>query len=534
MKAALWAVDKIFGKRIKEHTRQHLAHLANTPALASRARATSLLERLAAEPGPQVHLGETDWGQPVRLPLAHLVHGHSVITGATGAGKSTIALILVEAMLRADSKDLSFGVVDAKGDLFSGTLRLIALRLQELPPPQAQHLKERIEIIDLSSQDPITSYNIASPWSESDLDYFTQTRVDLLEDIFPSGDGLSLRGAGIVKHVIKLMGELRLPFNYFDRVLASESFRSELLARSCDHDLRRYFSEHYPTESRATIAAVRARISAALLSSQSIKVALSGDEAPDFRRMQDEGRIPLIKCGGPNVSRTTARTLQSFLLSDISRAIFARTSPTAFVWLFDEAAQLLRNRHVREALLDFLTLARSYRSFCLYLTQSLPTAVQDRDTLESFYTNVKWAVSLRCGTAHDVSFLEPALPITGRLPKPRVSPYDATQYYRPSEERSLRLSRTSSLPDRVGWLWLKSLTGEAIRIRTRTLTLPEGRAFQDTVESLRADPTFGHRISRAAFTAKITRREAELSAAEPGDQVELLKKAYQEIQGKET
>ena len=529
MRTAFWALDKILGKRIARQAQHHLARVANTSIRASRDRAVALLEQLAAEQGPHVFLGETDWKQPVRLPLTHLVQGHSLITGGTGSGKTMAACLIIEAMLRAESRGLSFGLLDAKGELFTRTLYLIALRLRSLPPAQAQRLKQRIVIIDLSSQDPITSYDIASPWVGSDLDFFAQSRVDTLQELFPSGDGLSLRGGGIVKHVIKLMAELRLPFSYFDRVLSSEPFRSELLARSSDDDLQRYFRQHFPAESRATIAAVRARVSATLLSSQSIKLALSGEDAPDFRRLQDEGQIVLINCGGANISRTTARTLQSIFLSDISRAVFQRKSQTVFLWLFDEAAQLIRNRHVKEALLDLLTLARSYRSCCCYLTQSLSTAVQDGDALESFLTNIKWSLSLRCGTARDVGFLEPALPVTGRLQKPRLSPYAAPEFYRPSEERALQLNSIRSLPDRIGWLWLKSLTGEAIRVRTRTLTLPEGHAFQDTVASLRADASLGHRISRASYLAGIARREAEFMIREPMDKVELLKKAYQEV-----
>jgi hypothetical protein len=531
MKRALWLIDKLFGRRIARQTRQHLADLANAPVRASRERTSALLECLASEPGPDVHLGETEWGQPVRLSLPRLVQGHSIITGGTGSGKTMAAGLLIEAILRVADQGLSFGVLDAKGDLFARALYLIAARLQELPEAQAQRLKERIVIIDFSStSDPATSYNIAAPWAGACLDVFAQSRVDTFEDLLPSGDGLSLRGGGIVKHVIKLMAELSVPFSYFDQILGSEAFRQDLLAKSCDDDLKRYFHQHFPNENRATIAAVRARIAATLLNAPSIKAALSGRDTQDFRQLQDEGKIVLVNVGGPHIARTTARTLQSILLSDIRQAIFHRTSEIMFLWVIDEAAQLFRNRHVREAFVDILTLSRSYRSFCMYLTQSLSTAVQEGDALENFYTNIKWSLSLRCGTSRDVAFLEPALPVTGQIQKARRIPYAAPEFYRPSEERALMLSRMSSLPDRVGWLWLKSLAGEALKITTRTLALPGEAEFHETVESLKADAELGHRIPRSVYLADIVRREKELAVGDAPSKLEELKKAYRRNQ----
>lgn len=365
MKPGLWLVDKLFGRRIARQSREQLAHLANTPVRESRGRTSALLDRLASEPGPHVHLGDTEWGQPLRLSLSRLIQGHSFITGGTGSGKTMAAGLLIEALLRAEGQDISFGVLDAKGELFARTLYLIAARLQGLPDAQAQRLKGRIVIIDLSSADPVSSYNIAAPWAGSDLDFFAQSRVDTLQELLPSGDGLSLRGGGIVKHVIKLMAELRLPFRYFDRILGSEAFRNDLLARSCDDDLKHYFQQHFPSENRSTIAAVRARVATTLLSSQSLKLALSGHSAPDFRELQDydERNIVLINCSGPNIPRTTARTLQALIVSDIRQAVFARHSQRTFLWICDEAQNFFRTSQLRENMTDLLTMSRSYGSF---------------------------------------------------------------------------------------------------------------------------------------------------------------------------
>jgi Helicase HerA, central domain len=529
MRTALWALDKIVGRKIAGHTRNHLAGIADTQVHASRHRTASLLERMASETGPHALLGETEWDQPVRLPLEYLVKAHSVITGGTGSGKTMAALLIIKAILESPETPLSLGVLDAKGELFERTLYLLSCKMDQLPNAEAEKLSQRIVIIDLSSQDPLTSYNIASPWSGSDLDFFANSRLDTLQELLPSGDGLSLRGSSIVKHVLRLLAEHHLPFSYFDRVLSSETFRTELLARSDDDDLKFYFRVHFPNESRATIAAVRARIASSLFGSLSIKLALSGQDAPDFRCLQDEGKIVLINCAGPNIPRTTARTLQALFLSDIRQAVFARSTQTPYLWVCDEAQNFFRTRQLRENMVDLLTMSRSFGSFFLYLTQNFSTAVQDGETLETFHTNIRWSLSLR-GSSHDGAFLQTALPLTGRMRKPWANPYAQPEFYSPSEERGQLLGGLAHLPDRVGWLWLKSLTGEAMKIKTRTLKLPTGEAFQGTVGRLRADARIGHRTARDAYLAEIARRDGEYVTREEPDKIEQLKKSYREDQ----
>jgi DNA helicase HerA-like ATPase len=305
--------DLIYGRRIQRQTREYLAQEAETQVGATRARSLALLHELSGAAGPHALLGRTLWDQPaeVRLPLPYLAEAHAIITGGTGAGKTLSVMTVVEAILESEAANVSFGVLDAKGELFERTLYLVARRLAQLPPARANALREKIVIIDLSSPDPVTSYNIACPWSGSDLDYFATSRVETLQELLPSGDGLSLRGSSIIKHALMLLAEHRLPFSYFDRVVSSEVFRAKLLARSQDVGLRYYFKSHFPGEGRATIGAVRARLNSALLSSLSLKLALSGTAAPDLRALQDEGKIVLINCAGPNIPRATARTLQA-------------------------------------------------------------------------------------------------------------------------------------------------------------------------------------------------------------------------------
>src|SRR5207248_4233509 len=140
------------------------------------------------------------------------------------------------------------------------------------------------------------------------------------------------------------------------------------------------------------------------------------------------GKIVLINCAGPNISRPVARTLQALFLSDIRQAVFARRVKNPYLWVCDEAQNFFRTRQLRENMTELLTMSRSFGSFFLYLTQNLGSALQDGEVLETLHTNIRWSLSLR-GTARDCAFLQPALPITGRLAKARGNPYAPQEYY---------------------------------------------------------------------------------------------------------
>ncbi len=187
MKRALWTIDQMFGRKLARHTERHLADVASAPVRASRERTMSLLHSLETRgDGPRVLLGQTTWHKPAEVPLAYLVNAHAIMTGGTGSGKTMAALLLIDAILRSPESDIAFAVLDPKGELFTRTLYLVARRLEELPPRQAEALVRRIVIVDLSSPDPLTSYNIASPWAGCDLVFFADSRVDTFRELLPA------------------------------------------------------------------------------------------------------------------------------------------------------------------------------------------------------------------------------------------------------------------------------------------------------------------------------------------------------------
>jgi hypothetical protein len=151
-------------------------------------------------------------------------------------------------------------------------------------------------------------------------------------------------------------------------------------------------------------------------------------------------------------------------------------------------------------------MARSFGTFFYFLCQNLSTAVPDSRMLETLYTNIRWSLTLR-STQHDAGFLRNALPVTGRLQKPELNPFRPAGTYTPEEERNIALAGIATLPDREGYLWLKTLSDKAIRIRTPFIDLGTGEHFRTIVDSILQDTTIGGRITRSEYLDRIRERD---------------------------
>jgi hypothetical protein len=327
-----------------------------------------------------------------------------------------------------------------------------------------------------------------------------------------------------------LLSEFDLPITHLDQVLSDDAFRSRLVLATKDKRLRGWFTRQFATTPKSTLAALRRRAEA-LLSSEGVRLALSGPAAPDFRRLQDEGQIVLVNCFGSTIVRSVRRLLQALVLSDIRQAVFARQNRAKpFLWFCDEAQNFFVTEKLRDNMSDLLTMSRSFGSFFFYLTQNMTTAVQDTRMLKILHTNTRWSFSMR-GDPADCAFLKSALPVTGRLAKPRANPFEEMQFYTPSEERALALEGVSRLADRIGWLWFKALTAEALELRTRDLPMPAGPDLEAAVAGWRNDPAIGMRTARKQYEQAIADRDRQWLAEESSDVSDSLRQAYRRARG---
>src|SRR5438128_3915781 len=528
--------EYLFGPQLAKETARYLETLAEANLTASRRQTDTLLQSLNRSSEPKITIGRTQWGTPVIVPVSEIVRAHGVVTGTTGSGKTRVGLAVIKALLNSIIESLiaeacnpgGFGVLDAKGDLFNGTLFLITKLLQELQrahPRAARELRRRIVIIDFSSRDPVTPYNILARWPGLEPDFFAANRADVLMDLLPGSDKLSLGASGVLNKLILLLSERGVPITDLAEIVGNESRRSRLVAQCHDRSLAVYFTRQFPQVPKSTLAALLRRIDA-LFTSDGVRLALGGVSAPNFRELQDEGKIVVVTSFGKTIARGVRRVLQKLVFSDITHGVFARQKPESpFLWLCDEAQNFFHTESLRDNVTDLMTMSRSFGTFFLFLVQDLHSAVQDPRTLRVLNTNTRWYMALR-GDPADCTFLKPALPITGRRPKPRPHPFAEQTLYSPAEERALVHEEISSLPDRAGYLWLKNRSAEAIRVTVADVPIPDGNALMRATSAIRQDATIGGRMSRKQYDQAIATRDRERSDQAP-DLATALTQRYQ-------
>ena len=526
--------EYLFGPQLAKQTAKYLETLTENSVAASRQQTDALLKNLNRSSEPRITIGRTPWGTPVIVPVSEIVKAHGVVTGSTGGGKTRMALAIIKGLLDSIIESLiaeacnpgGFGVLDAKGDLFHGTLFLIAKRLQELQhahPRAARELRRRIVIIDFSSRDPVTSYNILARWPGLEADFFAANRADVLMDLLPGSDKLSLGASGVLNKLILLLSEHGVPITDLGEIVGNERRRSRLVAQCRDRSLAAYFTRQFPQVPKSTLSALLRRIDG-LFTADGVRLALGGVSAPNFRQLQDEGKIVVITSFGKTIARGVRRVLQKLVFSDITHGVFSRQkTESPFPWLCDEAQNFFHTESLRDNVTDLLTMSRSFGTFFLFLTQDLQTAVHDPRTLRVLNTNTRWCMAMR-GDPADCSFLKSALPITGRRFKPRPHPFAEQTLYSSTEERALVHEGIASLPDRQGYLWMKNRSSEAIPVVVADVPIPDGNALMKATSAIRQDATIGGRMSRKQYDQAISARDKEQSYEAPDLSIALTRR----------
>jgi hypothetical protein len=527
-----WIFDQLFAERLEEHTERYLKELRRAPLRKS--QSTELIKTLGNGSGPTIFLGETPGGEKVSIPVSDALNSHAMVTGGTGSGKTRFAIQILKSLiaLLPESRAIGCCVLDPKGETFVGALHLVKQRIAQIGKDEARELRRRIVVIDFSSRDPLSSYNILARWPNAEADFFAGNRADLLLDLLPGGDGLSLGGSALLRKAILLLSEFGLPIGWLDDLLFDDAVRHKLLARSSDLELVTYFTRQFPNVPKQTVAALSRRMEA-LFSSDALRCVLSGQTAPDFRALQDDGKIVLINCAGPNLNRGVRRVLQALLISDFCQAVFSRKrKDVPFLLMADEAQNFFIPERLRDQMTDFLCMSRSFGVHGLFLTQSISAAVQDSLVANALHTNIRWSFAMR-GEPSDAAHLKGALPVTGRKLRPQMSPFEEPSFHTLHEERSMVLDGIANLADRTGYFWAKSRAREAFLMRTAELEIPVASQLEQELLSLRSDPTFGMRQSRKEYDRAMEKRNREWRSEAASDMGDTLAGAYHRVRGEE-
>jgi hypothetical protein len=400
-----------------------------------------------------IALGQGLTGESVDVPVCALA-AHGLIAGSTGAGKTWAATALVQALHRND-KALAVGAVDAKGDLHGRLRRALA--------------DSEPQVIDFSSS-AVVPFALLQPRTGETPDQLVERRMEVFDDTIGQDNVASLRMGRMLRSVLFLAVENKVPFPLIDVMLSNPEICHEMSRRSSYERVRSYFEHDFDRERNTTLPALEARLDF-LLRHECVRLSFGAEHSVDLTRAMDDGIPVLVNTGGPGMSRRISQIVQSLVTSDIRQAVFARRNPQRpYLWLLDEAQALLKQRTDTDNLVALLTMSRSFGAHIVLVTQSLVATCPDRDFLNQLQTNIRWWLMLRTG-ADDARLLESAMPVTGRVV--RQHSLGRQSYVTAEQERRMLVDDVANLPQGEGYFWVRGVGRQAVRTRLPVVQLPD-------------------------------------------------------------
>jgi hypothetical protein len=400
-----------------------------------------------------IALGQCLAGEGIAVPI-HALATHGLIAGSTGAGKTWAATAIVQAFRRADSAP-AIGAVDAKGDLHERLRRALA--------------DSKPHVLDFAS-DTVVPFALLQPRAGETPEQLVERRMEVFDDTIGRDNVTSLRMGRMLRSVLFLAVENKIPFPLIDVMLSNPEVCHEMGRRSSHERVRGYMAHDFDRERSTTLPALQARLDF-LLRHDKVRLSFGAEHSSDLRGAMDDGIPVLVNTGGLGMSRSVSQIVQSLVTSDIRQAVFARQNrKRPYLWFLDEAQALLRRHADIENLASLLTMSRSFGTHIVLITQSLVATCPDRDFLNQLQTNIRWWLMLRTG-ADDARLLEPAMPVTGRMVRQHSL---GRQSYMPTEqERRVLVEDVVNLPQREGYFWVRGVGRQAVRMRLPLVKLPD-------------------------------------------------------------
>lgn len=437
---------------------------------------------LGARRGPTVTLGTSIdlEGQtfPVLLPRDEVRGGgHWLITGATGSGKSYLALALLAQLLRRRSAGIV--VVDMKGEL-SQILREQALPalVASLPEADAARLLRRIAVVSPFDERATPPFQVLA--RDPTLPIELQAHEVASSFGRTIGRDLGVLQAGVLKYALLAAIDVGLCFTEVPQLLQDAALLRGVVERTRLPEVRAYFAERFPRERAGSLAALLSRLDS-LLMYPTLRRMLSARGMIRFDRLLERAVTVIDLGGAPAGMRELSAFFGQLIFQKIVRATFARrvgpeTLPTTI--MADEFQEML-SPEIAADFERFLTLARSQRVFlwCLF-QQAAQVEKVSPVLLRILRTNTNYQLMFR-SSLEDAKAMSHILPVTGVVPKerpgfpdPRTPPVMLT----PDEERKILVEQVPHMPDRLFWFWNRRRPYGAILTKSPTLSVKDMQA----------------------------------------------------------
>lgn len=279
---------------------------------------------------------------------------HVILLGSTGSGKSTA---MVHLIAQAIGQEVSFIIIDLRGDLASAAFQLACLRIPA----------SKIALLDLREKVPLTGFN---PLVGSGEIYF---RVLNLLDAIAEEHDLGVQTVEYMRFAFLLLAETKQPITKLEHIFFDSSYRADLLARSTDEPMQEFWSRYdqLSKEKQQAIASPVLNKVSLLFATDGLRKLFSHPQPLDLgKHLNTPGTALIVSLAADELSGA-GRMVGNIVLNAIRREIFARvTIPESHrvpVQLFVDEFEHFDSRVFEE----FLAEARKYRLSLILAHQTL-------------------------------------------------------------------------------------------------------------------------------------------------------------------
>jgi hypothetical protein len=474
-----------------------------------RTRANSLHDRLVLQfqcrENDAVTLGHAldgDW--PVRISRERLA-GHMGFWGPSGSGKSYLLALLLRHLLRSGVR--RFVVADPKSETVELAKRAIVEFSHTLPPDEAEHLLDRVVILDLFAASTLPRLQVLAPEEGVDAEMQAYEIAGIITNELDNG-GLGVRQEAILHKVIESLIRAGLPLTVLPAALETPELLDALAEKHSPPDFFRAVAARLRKESRDRILGLVSRADR-LLRLGSVRLALGGSpDRIDFAKLLDD-RITLINLAPPQGSTDIGRFMAGLVWIQITHAIRRRPNGSAPTFVMvDEWPTLLAagGAHLADTFEDLLRLARSKGVFLAVLSQDMTSVAKvSRSIADVVKNNLHMHFIFR---AMDSNAWDFALPVTGTRPRPRGSPWEEQRfgYLERGAELTLLRDGLERLADRHCYIVDRRTGLPGVLMKTADLVLKASPAEVRALEERAA------KSDAVASIAELERGEREVKA----------------------
>jgi hypothetical protein len=415
------------------------------------ARATGNVETtLAALDGPESFLlGALSDGTAVRVDPAR-IHGHGMVWGANGAGKSYGVEIVMEGFARGAHR---VSHVDPKGEsIVIAGIAAASAYLQLSNDEQREAFAARFHVFDVR-EDRMTPLNLFALPPHMSPAFLATLRAAAMVDLSDHTFSDLMHHAVYTLFAVAIALQRGITKKLVRQFFLDETFRTRVLAPKIADSALRDTVEHLDSILPLSTRQAVVRQFDILLSSRLARISFGlSPSAVAILTRPSRATITLANCGPslllpPNVARTQAINHVVDRLTDAK----VRTDPTPEMLVIEEIGSIVKHPVVARYLLEGSRTAR-WKNLAIVCCAQDPSNAIPGEALHALMLNARWFMAFESGR-DDASLLLPFLP-------PIAVRTD-------TQRRQSFLSEMATLPPQHCYFVRKGLT--PLRVRTRDI-----------------------------------------------------------------